>query len=341
MKLKALISGLLLAIIGTAATAQSTNIISETEHFLKVTSKASLIHLGSLDSFDITEGGVKAGSLLYDCLTTKNPQPAREAVDIYQRIIPSENFGGEYSALQWLCEYIVADQSEKSKLLADPLTAAWYDYLSQNDFEPLKEYLKKKYHLLEWKHRRTPKAEPTFRFMEDFLLFNNPNRESWEKTSKIIEVLGLKKGDVVADIGCGPGYYSFKFADLVGPTGYVYAEDVNKKHLDYLDNLIKQLHINNIQTAMPKVGEELRLPRKADLEFLCSLYHNIYALDTDEDRDKFVAILKNNLKPDGTLVVVDNGLVQDSLLPYHGPHIAKELIINQLWYYGFRLVNFY
>ena len=341
MKLKVFLSCFLLAAMGTGVYAQATNQNTEPEHFLRVTSRASLIHLGSLDSFDITEGGVKAGSLLYDSLTSKNPHPARLAMDIYQRIVPSENFGGEYTALQWLCEYIVADKSEKAKLVADPLTAAWYDYLSKNDFDPLKEYLKKKYHLLEWKNRRTPKSEPTFRFMEDFLLFNNPHRERWEKTSKIMGVLGLKKGDVVADIGCGPGYYSFKFADIVGPTGYVYAEDINKKHLDYLDNLVKQLHIENIQTVFPKVGEEIHLPRKADLAFLCSLYHNIYALDADEDRDKFVASIKNNLKPDGTLVVVDNGLVQDSLLPYHGPHIAKELIINQLWYYGFRLVNFY
>jgi ubiquinone/menaquinone biosynthesis C-methylase UbiE len=341
MRLQLSLNCLLVTLLGASTFARQLEPAKEPVHFMQVTSRASLIHLGSLDSFDITEGGTQAGSLLFDCLGTKNPESAREAAAIYERIIPSENFGGEYTALQWLCEFFFASKSDQKKMLADPVTAAWYKYLAQDNFEPLKDYLKKKYHLLEWKDRRTPKSEPKFRFLEDFLLFNNPRRERWEKTSKILEVLGLKKGDVVADIGCGPGYYSFKFAELVGPSGYVYAEDINKQHIEYVGKLIKELGVKNIETVLPKEGEDLRLARKADLAFLCSLYHNIYALDTDGDRDKFVAILKNNLKPDGTLVVVDNGLVEETKMPYHGPHIARELIINQLWYYGFRLVKSY
>jgi len=341
MRLELSLTSLLIALAGATTFAQAPDLGTEPLHFLQVTSKVSLIHLGSLDSFDITQGGTQAGSLLFQCLQTGNPEPARKAAAIYENIIPSENFGGEYTALQWLCEYFTAPRSEQVRLLADPVTAAWYKYLSQDHFEPLKDYLKKKYHLLEWKNRRTPKSEPKFRFLEDFLLFNNPRRERWEKTGKILEVLGLKKGDVVDDIGCGPGYYSFKFAELVGPTGYVYAEDINRQHIDYVSKLTKQMGVKNIETVMPKENEDLRLARKADLTFLCSLYHNIYALDADEDRDKFVGILKNNLKPDGTLVVVDNGLVDDTKLPYHGPHISRDFIINQLWYYGFRLVKSY
>jgi len=320
--------------------AQPTNATGEPPHFVKVTSKASLIHLGSLDSFDITGGGTEAAAMVYEAVTKNDAALAKKAADLYEKIIPNENFGGEYTAMQWLCEYIAGSPEEKKTLMANPIAADWYAYLSQDGFEPLKDYLKKKYHLEEWKNKRTPKSEPKFRFLEDFILFNNPRRERWEKTSKIMEVLNIKKGDVIADIGCGPGYYTFKFSDLVGPSGYVYAVDINPQHIEHVNKLAKQLGVNNVETVLPK-SEGLEIAKKADLAYLCSLYHNIYALDTDEERDKFMNGVKNSLKPDGTLVVVDNGIVQDSLMPYHGPHISKDLIINQLWYYGLKLVGSY
>jgi ubiquinone/menaquinone biosynthesis C-methylase UbiE len=332
---------LLIAIITTAALfAQQPGIPAPPPPYLRVTSKASLIHLGSLDSFDITEGGTRAASLLYDCLTRKDAQSAREAIEIYRQIIPSENFGGEYTALEWIGEFMAASGAERKTMRADPVTAAWYDYLAQDDFEPLRDYLKKKYHLQEWKNRATPKSEPKFRFLEDFILFNNPRRERWEKTSKILDVLGLKKGDVVADIGSGPGYYTFKFAAMVGDRGRIYAVDTNQQHIEYVATLADRLGVNNVETVMPQPAGT-HLPRKADMAFLCSLYHNIYALDTDEDRGTFITSIKNNLQPNGTLVIVDNGLVEDTTLPYHGPHLAKELIISQLWYYGLQLVKSY
>jgi ubiquinone/menaquinone biosynthesis C-methylase UbiE len=235
---------------------------------------------------------------------------------------------------------MAASGEEREKMLADPVTAAWYEHLAQDDFEPLRDYLKKKYHLLEWKDRATPKSEPRFRFLEDFILFNNPRRERWEKTGRILDVLSLKKGDVVADIGSGPGYYTFKFAKLVGDRGRVYAVDTNRQHTDYVSKLVKRLDVKNVEAVVP-VPAGLHLPRKADMAYLCSLYHNIYALDTDEERGSFINSIKNNLKPDGTLVIVDNGLVENKTLPYHGPHLARELIISQLWYYGLQLVGSY
>ena len=52
------------------------------------------------------------------------------------------------------------------------------------------------------------------RFLEDFILFNNPDRERWESTRENIERFQLKEGMTIADVGSGPGYYSFKFSAL-------------------------------------------------------------------------------------------------------------------------------
>jgi ubiquinone/menaquinone biosynthesis C-methylase UbiE len=322
----------------TSALAEEVTV--EPDHFIRVTSKASLVHLGSLDSFDITTGGVEAARLMFEHLGKKNPDGLRKAFGIYEKLIPSENFGGEYTALQWLCELFLAPKKTRAEMLSDPLVLEWYDYLAKNNFAPLKTYLKQKYHLAEWKDKKTPKTAPEYRFLEDFILFNNPERERWEQTSKMMQVLNLKKGEVVADVGSGPGYFSFKFAKIVGDTGYVYAIDTNKQHMDFVSNFVKKYKVKNVEAVEVK-PEGTKLAKKADVAYLCSLYHNIYASSTFQERDGFIQSIKDYLKPDGRLVIVDNALVVDKTLPYHGPYISKDLIINQLWYYGFTLVEKY
>jgi ubiquinone/menaquinone biosynthesis C-methylase UbiE len=310
---------------------------AEPAHYVRVTSKASLIHLGSLDSFDITEGGTLAADLLYDYLVNQRRESAQAAQRIYEQIIPTENFGGEYTALQWICEYSLASDAEKEQTLTDRVAAQWYKHLAQDDFGLLKDYLKQKYHLQEWKNKATPKNSAQYRFLEDFVLFNNPRRESWEKTSKIMEVLGIKPGQVVVDLGCGPGYFTFRFSELVGDGGLVYAVDNNQQHIEYLSRQLQEFGIKNVQ-AIAASGEEVKFEKQADLVYLCSLYHNVYGLPLAEEREKFMASIKSMLKPGGRLVIVDNALVEGENLPYHGPYIARELVINQMWYHGFQLV---
>lgn len=325
---------------GSGPAAQAAGLPVEPPHYVRVTSKNSLLHLGSLDSFDITPSGTKAAELLYDCLSNKRAESARGAMQIYERIIPTESFGGEYTALEWLCKHFLASPAEQQAMRANPVVDRWYQYLSADDFKPLKEYLKQKYHLQEWKHKKTPKSEANYRFLEDFILFNNPQRERWEKTSQMIAALGLKPGDAVADLGCGPGYYTFKFAELVGEKGFVYAIDTNTQHTQYVDQLVKDFGLKNVETFTP-VGLDWDLDKKVDLVYLCSLYHNIYGLTDGNERGRFLGAIKRALKPGGRLVLVDNDLVEDNTLPYHGPYIAKDLVINQLWFYGLRLVGSY
>src|SRR4051812_1790244 len=53
-----------------------------------------------------------------------------------------------------------------------------------------------------------------------------PEREKEEQPSKLLEALKVRPGDVVADIGAGSGYYTFRLAGLVGPKGKVLAVDI-------------------------------------------------------------------------------------------------------------------
>ena len=109
---------------------------------IHVEDQQSLIHLGSLDSFDITSGGKKCAQLILKYLKTGSKRALRKAVDNYEKLIPNENFGGEYTALEWLCRYFLAPDEARSDLLMQPQSRSFYRMLCGNNHEKLIYYLK-------------------------------------------------------------------------------------------------------------------------------------------------------------------------------------------------------
>lgn len=335
------------------------------------TTPRSCVHIGSLDSFDLTEGGIEAAKQVINVFDQKTsqtaeakatsgqgqtsegsgeskPKPeeaAHNALAIYKKLVPKENFGGEYSALAWFCEYYLASEEQRKAMRSDKLVDAYFHYLADNDYEVLKEYVLTKYHLRKTQsgggRAQDPEAGRLRRtFLEDFILFNNPKREEWEQTSKMMALLNIKKGDKVIDIGSGPGYFTYKFSKLVGDEGKVYALDIKKEHIEFVSNFCKTNAIKNIIPVL-STTDDLCVQEQADVLYMCSLYHSIYAVSPDAERDKFIISMKKALKKGGRLLLSDNGPVTDESLPYHGPYINKELIISQLSFYGFKLKEFH
>lgn len=303
--------------------------------------KMSLIHVGSNDSFNPTSEGIQAGRLLLDALENKDLKKAQKAIEIYDSIIPRENYGGEYTALRWFARYLVSSQSERPVFLSDPFIENFFHFFADNDFAILQEYLKRKYNLKQVDDKETRSGQERLALLEDTILFNNPKREQWERTTQFLKAFKLKKGTVIADIGSGPGYFTYRFSHMVGDQGKVYAIDTVRQHLEYVDHFREKFGMHNITTVHTD-GKSIGLAgKKVDVAFLCSLYHNIYGMATLKAREQFLQSLKDALKDDGLLYLVDNGLVEPGTLPYHGPYVAKELIITQLDQYGFELVDQY
>jgi predicted methyltransferase len=313
---------------------------------VRVSNADSLVHIGSLDSFDITPSGIAAASLLLHALSQSDLESARAAINIYENLIPTENFGGEYSALLWVAKYFAGSDEVKRAMTEERLAAEYLAYLSEDDFAKLKFYLVRKYRLEapvitaeEATDKKTREIGIVRRTtLEDFILFNNPMRETWEKSSRILEVLPLRKGDTIVDLGSGPGYFTFKFSDIVGPDGAVYAMDTMDQHIEYLQGLATKWGLKNVHGSVSSTsGFELPDAGTADVVFMCSLYHNIYAVSSHAEREGMIESIRKALKPGGKFVVVDNGPVDEQNLPYHGPYIRPELIEAQLLAYGFKL----
>jgi SAM-dependent methyltransferase len=310
-----------------------------------VSSSMSLVHVGSSDSFAITTEGRQAATLLYEALEATDPavmrDKARQSSKVYSEIVPRENYGGEYTTLQWFDDYLAADEKDRPDFLQDPQINFFFQQFSADNYKLLKEYMDRKYRLHDIGDEETKNGQDRKVWLEDTILFENPRREAWEHSSELMRLLKIRPGMKIADVGSGPGYYSFKFAKAVGVDGRVFAIDMVEQHLRWVEQAKVAMGVKNVDTIETD-GRSVGLAGvldNVDAVFLCSLYHNMYAMATAPERDAFVSSIKQTLGPNGLLWLADNGLVAPGVLPYHGPYVAKELLIAQLLNYGFDLLE--
>src|SRR3954471_23851382 len=75
---------------------------------------------------------------------------------------------------------------------------------------------------------------------------DRPERDDEERPDLVLAALKLKPGDLVADIGCGTGYFSWRMAKAVAPTGIVYGEEIQPEMLDQLAAKMKERGVTNV-----------------------------------------------------------------------------------------------
>src|SRR5882724_7593033 len=78
-------------------------------------------------------------------------------------------------------------------------------------------------------------------------------RESEEAPDRALDAIGLKRGDVAADIGAGVGYFTWRMAERVGPAGMVYANDIQPRMLEQLK---KNIAARGLMNVVPVLGVE-------------------------------------------------------------------------------------
>jgi len=100
-----------------------------------------------------------------------------------------------------------------------------------------------------------------------------PERVEEERTDKLIELLPLKKGDHVADVGAGSGYFSWRLAEKVGATGKVYAVDIQPEMLHAIRTNMLQRRISNVVACLGKIDDVVLPPGSIDLALMVDVYH--------------------------------------------------------------------
>ncbi len=144
-----------------------------------------------------------------------------------------------------------------------------------------------------------------------------PEREKEENPKKLLEELKLREGDVVADIGAGSGYYSFKMAKLVGPKGKVLAVDIQPEMLDIITARAKKEDLANVEPVLGAEADPKLKDDSVDVILMVDVYHEFNY--PHEMTDKMV----KSLKPGGRLVFVEFRL-EDEAVPIKLVHKMSE-----------------
>jgi arsenite methyltransferase len=125
------------------------------------------------------------------------------------------------------------------------------------------------------------------------------NRDSWQQPDKVIAALNLHPGEIIADLGSGGGYFTFKLAKAVAPSGKVYAVDVDKDMIELISTRLKEESGNNVETILATPTDP-RLPQTGvDLIFTVNTYHHI------ADRSAYFANARKYLRPGGRIAIID------------------------------------
>jgi ubiquinone/menaquinone biosynthesis C-methylase UbiE len=114
-----------------------------------------------------------------------------------------------------------------------------------------------------------------------------------------IRVLKIAKGATVADIGAGSGYMTILLSEAVGPTGTVYANDVQPQMLQMLQQRLAQKQIKNVALVQGTIDDPKLAPGALDLELLVDVYHEF------SQPQAMLRHLRDALKADGRLVLLE------------------------------------
>jgi len=128
-------------------------------------------------------------------------------------------------------------------------------------------------------------------------VFDDPERDAWQKPHEVIRALALKPDAVVADIGAGTGYFSVRLAHML-PKGRVYGVDTEPDMVKYLAGRATKEGLRNL-SAVAAAPDNPRLPAKADLILFVDVYHHV------EDRERYFARLRASLRPGGRVAIID------------------------------------
>lgn len=156
------------------------------------------------------------------------------------------------------------------------------------------------------------------------------NRDEWQKPEEVIKALSIQPGDHVADLGSGSGYFTFRLADAVGPTGKVYAVDIDKEMNDDLAERVKDKGYQNIEVVLAQPENPGLRDKRVNLIFTSNTYHHL------KDRTAYFSNLRKYLHPQGRIAIIDfNG---DSwFVSFIGHYTPSEVIKKELQEAGYTL----
>ena len=155
-----------------------------------------------------------------------------------------------------------------------------------------------------------------------------PKREQEERTDLLIKNMGLKKGDQVADVGAGSGYFSFRMAELV-PDGKVFAVDISPQMLGIVRAKMASKKVTNAEPVLSTIKDIKLPPDSIDCVLIVDAYHEF-----SHPREMAQSIF-NALREKGRLILIEYRL-EDPSVPIKLLHkMTQKQAIEEISQVGF------
>ena len=158
-------------------------------------------------------------------------------------------------------------------------------------------------------------------------IFDEPGRDEWQKPDRVVELLALKPGMTVVDLGAGTGYFENRLSAAVGSGGKVIAVDVEPDMVRYLGDRATKEGTTNVEPRLADADD----PHLAAVDriLIVDTWHHV------PDRITYAQKLKAALKPGGFVLVVDfNRTSKRGPPPEH--RLADDQVISELSQGGLR-----
>jgi ubiquinone/menaquinone biosynthesis C-methylase UbiE len=163
----------------------------------------------------------------------------------------------------------------------------------------------------------------------DLSIFEKPGRDERLQIQRVMDLLDIKAGSSVADIGAGSGWFSVRAAARVGANGVVYSEDINPDAVKYIENRVRNEKVSNVKTVLGSPDDPKLPSDSVNAVLLLKVYHEV------ANPLVLMANLKPSLRPGAKVGIIDrNGNGTD-----HG--LNSDVVKREMAEAGFRLVSSY
>ena len=171
-----------------------------------------------------------------------------------------------------------------------------------------------------------PTSEP---YKGSLSIFEDERREEKLQINRVMEILGVREGSRVADIGAGSGWFTVRAARRVGARGAVYAVEINEEYLKHIAARAQKENLPNVRTVLGKEDDPLLPKAGVDAVLMLKTYHEI------AEPIRLLRNLRGALAPGALVGIIDrNGKGDD-----HG--LDDRKVIRELERAGFALVGQY
>jgi SAM-dependent methyltransferase len=158
-------------------------------------------------------------------------------------------------------------------------------------------------------------------------VFEDPERARKLQVERVMDILGIREGAAVADIGAGSGWFTVRAAARVGASGVVFAEDINSDYVKYVEKRVEEERLTNVRTILGKEDDPLLPETSVDAVLLLKTYHEV------AQPIRLLKHLRVAMRPGARLGIIDRHGKGDD----HG--IDADVVIKEAARAGFTLVD--